>query len=136
MTPQVWVIVGLVVSAVGAFAAARVAGRATVQAARTSADEGAFTRATEIYRATSEEQDKRTARLQHDLQMTLERIERLEQTAEKQATEIHTLRRSVATYEGRVMQLEATLRASGIEVPPWTLLPGDVDLFGPPHTEA
>lgn len=129
---------------IGAYAAARVAGKSTVKAAKVSADEGAFVRATEIYEAGSTENDKRMARLAKDLQVAMERVERLEETALSQSEEIRTLRRSVAIYEGRVMQLEATLTAHQILVPPWNLLPADADLFGtrtamdvnkPPRTE-
>lgn len=77
------------------------------------------------------------ATTREDLRASQARIATLEKVTSEQAeelvtarNEIHSLRRSVAIYEGRVMQLEATLLSNGIEVPPWTMLPADADLLG------
>ena len=57
-------------------------------------------------------------------EMAAERAAR-EAWEQRMGADLRTLRRHVAEYEGRTMQLEATLRAHGIDVPPWTMLPGD-----------
>jgi len=57
-------------------------------------------------------------------EMAAERAAR-EAWEQQMGADLRTLRRHVAEYEGRTMQLEATLRAHGIDVPPWTMLPGD-----------
>ena len=49
MNHDAWLAVGSALTLVGAYLAAKVAGKSTVNAAKVSADEGAFVRATEIY---------------------------------------------------------------------------------------
>ncbi len=112
---QVLVLVGSVVTVLGSFLAARVAGRSTVRAAKVSADEGAFTRAKDIYAASIQELEDRVTRIDTDLKAA--------------RAEVRTLRRSVSQYEGRVIQLQEVLRMHQIEVPAWTLLPSDAGLL-------
>lgn len=121
-----------------------------MKAAKTSADEGAFIRAKDIYEGGIKEQDERIDRIVADLKETREGLDRAradlsstaaqlgetvrelaETRAELRAArqEISTLRRSVSQYEGRVIQLTEVLRLHQIEVPPWTLNPSDYGIL-------
>lgn len=109
---------------------------ASVRAAKTAADEGAFIRAKDIYEGALNEQDERLDRIDADLKATREQLgETVRELAETRAelraarAEISTLRRSVSQYEGRVIQLTEVLRLHQIEVPPWTLDPSDYGIL-------
>lgn len=134
---QTWVTILLsVLTIAGAAIAAKIAGNSTVKAAQTSADEGAFVRAKEIYDGAIDEQGERIDRVVRDLQDTRNQLgETIRELAEtrrelRQARdEISTLRRSVSQYEGRVIQLTEVLRLHNIDVPPWTLNPSDYGML-------
>ena len=129
MTHDSWYIVGAVLTLVGAYLAAKVAGRATVNAAKVSADEGAFVRATEIYEKGQEEFEGRLNRLRDDLTAALADLAQTKKDLADARAEIRTLRRSVSQYEGRVIQLTEVLRLHDITVPPWTLNPSDYGML-------
>jgi hypothetical protein len=118
MTTEAWVAIGSLATILGAYVAARVAGKSTVKAAKVSADENAFIRAKEIYESSISE-------LRQDLSEQRSLLDGVAALLEKAREEIRTLRRSVSQYEGRVIQLQEVLRLHHIEVPPWTLMPYD-----------
>lgn len=81
ITPEVWIfIIGAIITVVGSYFAAKVAGRASVKVAEVSADEGAYVRAQEIY------------------EKAISQLER----------ENKILRLRVTALEHRVMELEGT----------------------------
>jgi hypothetical protein len=125
-----------IIGLAGSIGGARFAGRSAVHAAKVSADEGAFIRATNIYEAGQKEFEERIERIAADLKDTRKQLgETVRELAETRQelkaarAEIGTLRRSVSQYEGRVIQLEVVLRMHDIEVPPWTLMPSDMGLL-------
>lgn len=134
---QTWVTILLsVLTIAGAAIAAKIAGNSTVKAAKTSADEGAFVRAKEIYDGAIDQQDERIDRIVADLQDTRAQLgETVRELADTRRElriardEISTLRRSVSQYEGRVIQLTEVLRLHDIDVPPWTLNPSDYGML-------
>lgn len=144
MTAQLWVnIVGFLITIGGSVVVGLLTRNATMKAAQTSADEGAFIRAKEIYSGALDEQDERIARIVEDLKTTRddlaatrtqlgETVLELADTRKDLAAarqEISTLRRSVSQYEGRVIQLTEVLRLHKIDVPPWTLNPSDYGIL-------
>ena len=143
MNHDAWLAVGSALTLVGAYLAAKVAGKSTVNAAKVSADEGAFVRATEIYEKGQEEFEGRLNRLRDDLTAALADLAQTKRDLADARAEIRTLRRSVSQYEGRVIQLTEVLRLHDITVPPWTLNPSDYGILPgslpedpnqPPHT--
>jgi septal ring factor EnvC (AmiA/AmiB activator) len=136
-----------IIGLIGSIGGARLANRGPIRAAKISADETAFIRATEIYDAGQQEFKERVDRLRADFDDRLGRVkadlldtstqlgETVRELAETRQelkaarAEIGTLRRSGSQYEGRVIQLEVVLRMHDIEVPPWTLMPSDMGLL-------
>lgn len=128
---------------VGAVLAARITGRATQKAAKTSADEDAFVRAKEIYESAINTQDERIEAIVADLELMkaelasakeslktyADRLDRTNTELRTSREEVSTLRRSVSQYEGRVIQLTEVLRLHNIDVPPWTLNPSDYGML-------
>jgi len=55
------------------------------------------------------------------------RFDRYTDTLEQRFAKVE---RRLARYQQRVYQLEAILRANGIQVPPWTATPDDIDELG------
>jgi len=137
VTAALWVtIVGFVVTVGGSILVGILTRNATIKASQTSADEGAFIRAKDIYSGALDEQDERIARIISDLKETRDTLgttvrELADTRKDLRAAreEIATLRRSVSQYEGRVIQLTEVLRLHNIDVPPWTLNPSDYGML-------
>lgn len=103
---------GAVATVLGSAAAARWAGKASVKAAKITVDAQAYTRAKEVYESALSTQRSEVADLRTDVADALAKIE-------AQGVEISSLRHQVVRYEGRVDQLEGTLRRHRIPVPAW-----------------
>lgn len=135
-TPWWVTLIASIVTVLGAGVAAKIAGKSSVKAAKTTADEGAFIRAKDIFEAGLDEQGERIDRIVGDLKDTREQLgETIRELADTRRElrlareEISTLRRSVSQYEGRVIQLTEVLRLHNIDVPPWTLNPSDYGML-------
>lgn len=134
---QVWfTVIGLALTALASVLAARITSKSTAQAAKTTADEGAFIRAKEIFEAGIDEQGERIDRIAADLADTRAQLgETVRELGDTRADlraardEIKILRQSVSQYEGRVIQLTEVLRLHDIDVPPWTLNPSDYGML-------
>lgn len=103
---------GVVLACLLSYVTARVAGRASKEAAQITVDAQAYTRAKEMYESALSTGRREIEGLKQD-------VTDLQAKVEGQTGEIQQLRSQVVRYEGRVDQLEGTLRRHRIPVPAW-----------------
>lgn len=113
MTEVLLAIGGVVLACVLSYITARGAGKASKDANQVTVDALAYTRAREMYESALATGAGEISSLKQD-------VTDLKAKVEAQSAEIQNLRHQVVRYEGRVDQLEGTLRRHQIAVPPWS----------------